>query len=143
VIIPASSASIGSWAFDYCYSLTGVYCLGNAPSPGSNVFNGANSATVYYLPGTTGWEPTYGGRPTVLWNPQVQVDGPGFGVGPGGFTLPITGTANIPIVLEAAPDLAGAAWTPLLSVTLTNGSIQFTDSDYSNHPARFYRIRSQ
>ena len=26
-----------------------------------------NDATVYYLPGTTGCGPTFGGRPTMLW----------------------------------------------------------------------------
>ena len=27
--------------------------------------------TVYYLPGTTGWGPTFGGRPTALWPPPT------------------------------------------------------------------------
>ena len=49
-----------------CTSLTGVYFQGNAPSlAGSSVFDGDNHATVYYLPGTTGWGSTFGGRPTV------------------------------------------------------------------------------
>ena len=25
-------------------------------------------ATIYYLPGTSGWGPTFGGRPTMPWN---------------------------------------------------------------------------
>jgi hypothetical protein len=36
-----------------------------------DAFIGANNATVYYLPGTTGWATTFGGRPTVLWDPPV------------------------------------------------------------------------
>ena len=35
------------------------------------MFSGDNNATVYYLPGTTGWGPTFGGLPAVLWNPPV------------------------------------------------------------------------
>jgi hypothetical protein len=33
------------------------------------VFDGDTNATVYYLPGTTGWGTTFGGRPTALWTP--------------------------------------------------------------------------
>jgi hypothetical protein len=33
------------------------------------VFTGDTNATVYYLPGTTGWGATFGGRPTALWTP--------------------------------------------------------------------------
>jgi hypothetical protein len=45
-----------------------VHFNGNAPSlSGSDVFTEDNHATVYYLPGTTGWGATYGGRPTALW----------------------------------------------------------------------------
>ncbi len=35
------------------------------------------SATLYYLPGTTGWSPTYGGNTDILWNPQA-LTGDGF-----------------------------------------------------------------
>jgi hypothetical protein len=35
------------------------------------VFLGANKATVYYLPGTTGWGKEFGGRPTAVWDAQA------------------------------------------------------------------------
>jgi hypothetical protein len=54
-------------AFSECSGLTGIYFRGNAPSLGPDVFSGANNAIVYYLPTTTGWGPTFGGRPTALW----------------------------------------------------------------------------
>jgi hypothetical protein len=68
VTIPNSVTNIGDYAFYGCTSLTGVYVEGNAPSlGGTNVFFDAANATVYYLPGTTGWRATFGGRPTALW----------------------------------------------------------------------------
>jgi hypothetical protein len=88
--IGTSVTSIGEQAFFSCYTLTGVYFLGNAPSlGGSYVFTGDNNATVYYLPGTTGWGPTFGGRPTALWiqvpiiqtPPQTQTAETGSAVG--------------------------------------------------------------
>jgi hypothetical protein len=57
-----------------------------------------------------------------------------------GFT--ITGTTNIPIVVEASANLATASWTALQTCTLTNGSVYFSDPEWTNYPARFYRIRS-
>src|ERR1041385_8563229 len=94
VIIPDTATSIGSHSFSYCISLTNVTignsvriiknqafshcpnltavnCRGNLPSIGAPVFTRDTSATVYYLPGTTGWGQTLGGLPTVLWNPVV------------------------------------------------------------------------
>jgi hypothetical protein len=58
--------SIGDGAFNECASLKGVYFPGNAPDADSWEFIGDNKVTVYYLPGTTGWSPTFGGIPTVL-----------------------------------------------------------------------------
>jgi hypothetical protein len=70
-----TSATIGvgvtnleNTAFSLCTSLRGVYFKGDAPSlGGTNVFYNDSKATVYYLPGTTGWGATFGGRPTALW----------------------------------------------------------------------------
>ena len=133
-------------AFGYCTNLTGVYFKGNAPGisgPGFfDVFTGALKATVYFLPGTTGWGATFAYRPARLWNPLIQTSGPGFGIAPGGFGFNITGTPNIPIVVEASTALANAAWIPLQSLNLTNGTFHFSDSHWTNYPARSYRIRS-
>src|SRR5258708_23541 len=68
VTIPNSVTSILDYAFYSCASLTRVYFQGNAPSyVGPSVFYNDANATVYYLPGTTGWGATFGGRPTALW----------------------------------------------------------------------------
>src|ERR1017187_4024891 len=55
VTIGDSVTNIGDGTFAFCSSLTSVCFRGNAPSIGSSVFSGANNATVYYLPETTGW----------------------------------------------------------------------------------------
>jgi hypothetical protein len=139
--LPGSVTSIGQYAFQYCSKLTAVFCLSNAPATAPNAFSGNTVATIYYLPGTIGWEATLGGRPTALWNPAIQTTGPGFGVINSQFGFTITGTPNIPIVIEASTNCA-PLWTPLQSSTLTNGSIHFTDPAWSNYTTRFYRLRS-
>ncbi len=78
----------------------------------------------------------------VLWNPSFQSSNSSFGVLTNQFGFNITGTANIPIVLEACTNLASPVWELLQSCTLTNGSIYFSDPDWTNYPSRIYRIRS-
>jgi hypothetical protein len=142
VTIGAKVASIGDYAFTRCTSLTAVYFLGNAPTAHSEEFNYDPMSTVYYLPGTTNWGATFGGRPVVLWNPSIQTTNTSFGVRTNRFGFNITGTANIPIVVEASTNLAAAAWVPLQTCTLTNGLLYFSDPGWTSHPARLYRIRS-
>ena len=144
VTIPNSVTNIGSYAFAHCTSLNGVYFQGNAPSVGSSVFDGDNNATVYYLPGTTGWEnfAQLTGLPTVLWNPQVQTSDASFGVRTNQFGFNITGTSNLVIVVEACTNLANPIWSPVGTNTLTGGSSYFSDPQWTNYPARFYRLRS-
>jgi hypothetical protein len=145
ITLPNSVTSIGDYAFSFCTKLTGVYFEGNAPSPSNDltVFSGAPSkATVYYLPGTTGWGSTFGGLPTVLWNPQAQTGGVGFGVGTNRFGFAITGTSNLVIVVEAATNLDHPLWSPVSTNTLTGGSSYFNDPQWTNYARRFYRLRS-
>ena len=143
VTILGTVTNIDNFAFSSCTNLTSVFFGGDAPSQvGTTIFAGNAKAFIYYLPGKTGWSGTFGGRPTKLWNPSIQTSNVSFGIQPSGFGLPITGTTNIPIVIEAASSLPGSDWTPLQSCTVTNGSIFFSDSQWSNHPSRYYRIRS-
>ena len=143
VAIPASVRSLGYYSFFGCTALTGVYFAGDAPSIGSAVFYQGNPAlSLYYLPGASGWASTFGRIATFLWNPTIQMADGAFGVQNNQFGFNITGTTNIPFVLEASTDLSGSTWTPLQSVILTNGSFYFTDPQWSNYPGRFYRIHS-
>ncbi len=114
-----------------------VYFGGNAPRAGSAVFEFAQP-TIYYLPGTTGWTNTFASLPTVLWNPALQATR----ISSEGLSVTMTGTTNIPILLEAATNLASPTWVPLLTNTLSGGSISFTDAEWTNSPTRFYRVRS-
>ena len=72
IIIGTSVTNIGELAFYHCTGLTGVYFKVNAPTAVSPLFNGDDNVTVYYLPGTTGWDTPLAGLPPVLWNAQVQ-----------------------------------------------------------------------
>jgi len=65
-----------------------------------------------------------------------------LGVQANQFWLNVTGTAGIPIVLEACANLASLVWIPLLNGTLTNGSFYFSDPQWANYSGRFYRFRS-
>ena len=78
VELPASVVNICPAAFGHCSKLQTVYFNGNAPTMGSDVFRGADKATIYFLPGTTGWGKEFGGRPTAVWNnpAMTQVGSP-------------------------------------------------------------------
>ena len=131
-------------------SLTSVYVLGNAPSPRlldlGGPFDGDYHATVYYLPGTSGWTSTYGGLPTALWarpEPMILTAGSNLGVQANGFGFTISWATNHPVVVEASTDITQAAWSPVSTNILTDGWSYFTDPNWTNHPARFYRLRAQ
>jgi len=140
---PSTLASLGSWAFADCWSLTNLYFTGNAPGLGvSTPFYWDKQLTVYYLPGTTGWTSTLGGRPAVLWNPQAQTGDASFGVRTNTFGFNIaalTGTNALPFVVEACVDLAHPVWQ---AVQTNVGSMYFSDPQWTNYPGRFYRLRS-
>ncbi|HEY5041784.1 MAG TPA: leucine-rich repeat domain-containing protein [Verrucomicrobiae bacterium] len=137
VIIGNSVANIGDFSFGYCPNLTSAYFLGNFPAVAGAAFVDDDNVTVYYMPGVTGWD----GTGAVLWNPQAQTGDASFGVKANQFGFNITGTANIPILVEACASL-GDAWVPLQTLSLTNGSVYFSDPQWANYPSRFYRLSS-
>jgi hypothetical protein len=143
VTIPMSVLSIVEGAFSGCTNLTRVIFQGDAPeiilSGFESVFEGDGKAIAYYLPGTTGWQETYGGLPTMMIEPP-QISITGMRKNPFGFT--ITGTSGLVIVVEASTNPANSAWSPIATNTLTGGSSNFSDPNWTNYPARFYRLRN-
>jgi hypothetical protein len=148
--IPNSVTNIGSDAFALC-GLREAYFQGNAPlvnggagSADTSVFY-RDSGTVFYQPGTTGWAATFGGWPTAGWyQPQPQILGSSYGLGASsnGFQFTISWATNTSVVVETCTNLANPTWIPLQSSSLTNGSLNFSDSQWTNYPGRFYRLRS-
>ena len=143
VVIPISVTTIEDFAFLDCTSLSEVSFRGNAPSGNGHMFEGADQVTIYYLPGTTGWGATFADRPTALWSlpyPVILSGGPGFGVAANGFGFLISWATNAAVVVESSPSLVTPVWTPVSTNTLTAGTSQFTDPQWTNHPARLYRL---
>ncbi len=138
--------SIMARAFAGCSSLRGVYFEGNAPNLDTDVFSGADKATVYYLPGTTGWGLSYSGRPTALWflpNPVSLSTSLSFGGQTNRFGFMISWATNVPVVVEASADLAKPIWAPVGTNILTGGTCYFHDPQWADHPRRFYRVWGQ
>lgn len=140
ITIPHSVTNIGESAFLGCNRLSNIFFNGNVPTlGGSNTFY-STSATIYYLPGTTGWSETYGDRPTLCWNPTIPYDAE-FGFLENEFGFNINGTPNIPVVIEASTNLSSGLWVPIITNTLgDSGSIYFSDAASTDHASRFYRI---
>jgi hypothetical protein len=103
--------------------------------------------TVYYLPGTTGWDDfaLLTGVPTAPWflpYPTILNFEPNFGVQTNSFGFTISWATNISVVVEACTDLANPDWQPVQTNSLTTGSAYFSDPQWTNYPGRFYRLRS-
>jgi len=110
--------SIGDDAFCACYGLTSVYFTGNAPSADSTAFNSDHIATVYYLPGTTGWASTFGGIPAEEVPPYSFTINADETVTINGYTGP-GGSVAIPATIIGLPvsSIAEHAFENLTSVT--------------------------
>ena len=130
---------IGAGAFFNLINLASVHFEGNAP-----VSNGAfnnDTTTAWYLPGTTGWDVSFDGLPTALWLPQVQTDA-SLGIRTNQFGFNINWASDQTVVVEASTDLSNPVWTPVSTNTLTAGASYFSDTQWTNFPNRYYRLRS-
>ncbi len=151
VVIPASVSKMGQNAFQSCTALHLAYFQGDAPtvnggagSADNTIFTG-ESGTAFYPPGAIGWGSTFGGWPAIAgsYQPQPQIAGPGqVAGGPGnGFQFNIFWATNSTVVVEASTNLLN--WTPVITSALVSGTNTYTDSNWTNFPTRFYRVRSQ
>ena len=75
ITIGKSLTHIWGEAFFGCDHLTSVYFLGKCPTImwGSPLYS--SKTIVYFIDGTTGWEDTFSGCPTALWEPQFTYYG--------------------------------------------------------------------
>jgi hypothetical protein len=78
----------------------------------------------------------------VLPYPLILNNGPSFGVHTDGFGFTVSWATNVPVVVEACTSLANPIWCPVGTNTLTDGASYFIDPQWTNYPARFYRLRS-
>jgi hypothetical protein len=140
VMVSSNVIFVGNGAFSSCFNLASLLFQGNAPEIGpadiNGVFNGDTNATVYYLPGTSGWRASFGNRPALLWNPTLQTPR----VQTNGLALDIAGTTNIPVQVEASTNLANGAWLPLYIGTLLDGRLHFSDASWTSRSNGFYRV---
>lgn len=137
--------SIGPHLFGSCGwftpKLESVYFRGNRPDASPYLFDETSiDVLVYYLPGTTGWDWLFCDRFTLMWDPIIQAPEAGFGTPVEGFGFNITGGFDFTVVVEASTNLTN--WIPVQTCTLSDYSYSFHDSESTNYPARFYRLRS-
>jgi hypothetical protein len=158
VTIPGNVASIFDTSFGGCTNLSGVYFEGNAPTlfldPESVAFHemvlsNNQNLIVYYLPRASGWGSTFGGRPTALWRPEVQSNDPSFGVQSNQFGFKVSWSKGInlvgglTVVVEASTSLADPVWHSLqTNIFVSDSFFYFSDPEWTNYPARYYRVRS-
>lgn len=140
VTIPDSVATIGEYAFS-CSSLKSIFFQGNPPYVESNSFYHAYTATMYYLSNASGWNETFAGRPTALWNLQFQSGQDYLGVRTNLFGFLVAWENNQVVVVEACTNIANPSWFPVSTNLLSGGSYYFSDAEWRNYPQRFYRLR--
>jgi len=139
VTLPASIATLETGAFADASALQRLFFAGNAPSAAPNALAGS-AATVYYLPGRSNWSASFGGRPALLWNP-APAPGAGFGFQGEIFGFTLTGTALIPVHVQATTNLTSAVWSSVTNAELNAaGTLQVRDPESPAHAGRFYRV---
>ncbi|MSU33961.1 MAG: hypothetical protein EXS36_02400 [Pedosphaera sp.] len=74
------------------------------------------------MPGTTGWETTFGYRPTEVSKLFVEMNASSFGVQANQFGFTTTWASDKVVVVDTCTNLAIPRWIPVGTRTLTDGS---------------------
>ena len=72
----------------------------------------------------------------------MQTSVASFGVRSNQFGFSIALASGQVVLVEACTNLANPNWSPLQTNTLSGDSLYFSDPQWTNYPARFYRLRS-
>jgi hypothetical protein len=91
-----------------------------------------------------GWGTLFDGWPTTLLAANIApfaISGGSFNIQPNEFSFTITSISNQDVVVQGCTNLANPVWIPLATNSLTIGTNYFSDSEWTNYPKRFYRIR--
>ena len=91
--------------------------------------------------GAFGWLSTAGNLNRILRAGLRQKSIVPFGVRTNQFGFNINWADGMVVVVEACTDLANPIWSPVGTNTLTGGSSYFSDPQWTNYPARLYRLR--
>jgi hypothetical protein len=143
VVIGSGVTNIWDLTFADCPRLNNVYFRGNAPSANDPfVFLRDDVSIIHYLPWTTGWGPVFANRPAIPWLPQIVTGDSNFGVKNLAFGFNVFWASGINVVVEGSTDLAKSVWVPLATDNLITGSFYFADPQWTNYPARYYRVHS-
>jgi len=65
-----------------------------------------------------------------------------FGIQTNDFGFDITGISNQVVVVEVCTNLISPDWLQVQTNTLTGVPSYFSDPQWTNYPARFYRLSS-
>jgi len=133
VVVPRSLAAIGNSSFSSCSNFVSLLFLGNAPTGAPTSAFDSSTPTVYYLVGSSGWEPTFGGRPTAVFSPKA---GNTSLQQSAGFSFSWSGTGNVPMKVQRCTSLLNGDWTTI-GVGAVGGI--FTDPNPPRGGA-FYRV---
>ena len=71
--------------------------------------------------------------------PVILVNDPSFGFSSNRFGFKLSGSAGQVVIVEASANLA--SWTPVATNTLGATPVYFSEPQWTNYPARFYRLR--
>ena len=132
---------IDDYGFYLCLKLTAMYFRGNSCELGVSVFDYSGITNIYYLPETSGWNSTFGGIRTSLWQPHICTIDYNFGIRSNHFGFNIAWASGMSVVIEASPSLASPFWSALQTNRLTGDLLYFRDPQWTNYPSRFYRAR--
>ena len=78
----------------------------------------------------------------MLPSPVIINSSSSFGGQTNGFGFSIFWVTNLTFVVEACTNLTYPTWFPVGTNTFIGNWSYFSDSDWTNYPGRFYRIRS-